>query len=55
LGVASTIVKNFASRAGSTGSVGSETAGTTESAVLAGSVDGVGTNWAGSKALEVEE
>jgi hypothetical protein len=55
LGVAGTVVKNFASGASSAGSVGSKAAGAVEGAVLAGSVDGVGTNGAGGETLEVEE
>jgi hypothetical protein len=55
LGVAGTVVKNLAGRAGSAGSIGSKTAGTVEGAVLAGTVDGVSADRARGETLEVEE
>jgi hypothetical protein len=53
--IASTIIKNLSSGAASAGSVRSETSSTAVSTVLTSSVDGVGSNRARSKALEVEE
>ena len=53
--VTGTVVEDLAFRTGSAGSVASEARLAVVGAVLASAVDGVGTNWANFKALEVEE